>query len=110
MAEETKNLKTADSPELDKAKEKEKAKNGKDKNEKPGDKSGKPVKEKVKLSVRFKKFIRDYRSEIKKIVWPTKDQVIKNTGVVVFVIIVVAAFVGVLDLLFGLGIKALANI
>ena len=85
MAEETKNLKT-------------------------NEKSNKPVKEKVKLSVRIKKFFKDYKSEIKKIVWPTKQQVIKNTSVVVFVIVVIAAFVGVLDLLFGFGIRALANL
>ena len=74
------------------------------------EKSNKPAKEKVKFSVKFKKFIRDYKSEIKKIVWPTKQQVIKNTSVVLFVIIIIATFVGVLDLLFGFGINAIARL
>jgi len=91
MAEETKNLNN-------------------EKNEKVPEKSIKPAKEKVKLGARIKKFFKDYKSELKKIVWPTKQQVIKNTSVVVFVIIVIAAFIGVLDLIFGLGIKALANL
>ena len=65
------------------------------------DKSGK---EKIKLVDRIKKFFRDYKSEMKKIVWPTRAQVIQNTGVVVFCIMVIAVIVGVLDLAFGTGI------
>jgi preprotein translocase subunit SecE len=67
-------------------------------------------KEKMKLGARIKKFFRDYRSELKKIVWPTRPQVIKNTGVVLVAIIFVAAVVGVLDLVFGLGISALGRL
>ena len=67
-------------------------------------------KEKVKLGTRLKKFFKDYRSEIKKIVWPTRAQVIKNTGIVLVAIIFIAAIVGVLDLVFGLGINALSSL
>ena len=67
-------------------------------------------KEKKKLGSRIKKFLKDYKSEIKKIVWPTRNQVIKNTGVVLVAIIFVAAVVGVLDLIFGLGINALSGL
>ena len=74
------------------------------------EKKGAPAKEKMKLGARIKKFIKDYRSEIKKIVWPTRQQVIQNTGVVLVAIIFVAAIVGVLDLVFGLGINALSAI
>jgi len=61
-------------------------------------------KEKMKLGARIKKFFRDYRSEMKKIVWPTRSQVIQNTGVVLISIIFIAAVVGLLDLAFGTGI------
>ena len=67
-------------------------------------------KEKMKLGARIKKFWKDYQSELKKIVWPTRPQVIKNTGVVLAAIIFVAAIVGVLDLLFGLGVNALSGL
>jgi len=68
------------------------------------DKSGKV---KMKLGERIKKFFREYRSEMKKIVWPTKSQVIQNTGVVLISIIFIAAIVGILDLAFGTGIISL---
>ena len=70
-------------------------------------KIGKDGKEKLKLGARIKKFFRDYRSEMKKIVWPTRPQVIQNTGVVLIAIIFVAAIVGILDLAFGSGVIGL---
>jgi len=65
--------------------------------------AGKDGKEKMKLGARIKKFLKDYKSELKKIVWPTRAQVIQNTGVVLVAIIAVAIVVGLLDLLFGTG-------
>lgn len=44
------------------------------------------------------KFLRELKSEIKKVVWPTKKQVINNTGVVFAVMAVTAVFVSVLDI------------
>ena len=73
------------------------------KNTKPV-KTGKDGKEKMKLGARIKKFFRDYKSELKKIVWPTRPQVIQNTGVVLIAITFIAAVVGVLDLAFGTGV------
>ena len=70
----------------------------------------KPAKEKVKLGERIKKFIKDYRSELKKIVWPTRAQVVKNTGVVLIAIVFMSIVVGLLDLLFGYGLQGLAGI
>ena len=70
-------------------------------------KTGKDGKEKMKLGARIKKFFRDYKSELKKIVWPTRPQVIQNTGVVLIAIIFVAAIVGLLDLAFGTGVISL---
>ena len=80
------------------------------KNAKPAklDKSGK---EKMKLGERIKKFLREYKSEMKKIVWPTRAQVIQNTGVVIVAIMFIAVIVGLLDLAFGTGvINALGKI
>ena len=72
-------------------------------------KKGKDGKEKMKLGARIKKFFKDYRSEMKKIVWPTRTQVIKNTGVVLTAIIFIAAVVGLLDLIFGTGLIRLLS-
>ncbi|MCL2159384.1 MAG: preprotein translocase subunit SecE [Oscillospiraceae bacterium] len=68
------------------------------------DKDGK---EKVKFGEKVKKFFRDYRSEMKKIVWPNRSQVIQNTGVVIVAIMFIAVIVGLLDLAFGTGVISL---
>ena len=73
-------------------------------------KDGREKTEKTGIAAKIKKFIKDYRSEMKKIVWPTRPQVIKNTGVVLVAIIFVAAIVGVLDLIFGMGINAISGL
>ncbi len=45
------------------------------------------------------KFFRDLRSEFKKVVWPSKQQVFNNTLVVLVTMIVLGAFVAGLDTL-----------
>ena len=76
------------------------------------DKAVKPPekKEKVKLGERIKRFFRDYKSEMKKVVWPTRAQLIKNTGVVLFAVIFMAVIIGILDTVFGFGISMLTNV
>lgn len=50
---------------------------------------------------RVVRFFREYKSEIKKIVWPGPKSVVKNTVVVLIMCLLVGAFVWLLD--FGLG-------
>lgn len=45
-----------------------------------------------------KKFFRELRSELKKIVWPTWSQVLKNTAIVAVCVLVVGVFVWVFDI------------
>ena len=71
---------------------------------------GKDGKEKMKFGARVKKFLKDYRSELKKVVWPTRSQVIKNTGVVLVAILFIAVLVGILDYAFGQGIRVISNL
>lgn len=47
------------------------------------------------------KWFRDFRSECKKIVWPTRKQVVNNTLVVIAVAVVVCILVYVMDVSFG---------
>jgi len=77
---------------------------------KSANKPAKDGKEKMKFIDRIKKFFKDYKSEIKKIVWPTRKDVFQNTGVVLVAIVCVAIIVGILDLVFGLGVKGLGGI
>jgi len=55
----------------------------------------------------FKHFFVGYKSEWKKIVWPTFKQVRNNTIVTIAMIFLVGIFIWVLDFLLGLGLKEL---
>lgn len=43
------------------------------------------------------RFFKDLKGEMKKIVWPSKKQIINNTGVVIVFVIIAAIAVGGLD-------------
>jgi preprotein translocase subunit SecE len=45
-------------------------------------------------------FLKEVRQELKKVVWPTKKETMKLTAVVIFVSVVVAIFIGILDFIF----------
>lgn len=47
------------------------------------------------------RWMRELKSEIKKVVWPTPKQVIKNTLVVIATVLVVGVFVWTIDLAFN---------
>lgn len=46
----------------------------------------------------LKKYWKDLKSEFRKVVWPTKKQVINNTGVVLVTMAVVGVFIWALDI------------
>ena len=50
---------------------------------------------------------RDTVSEMKKVVWPSKKQIINNTVVVAVVVVVAAVLIMVLDAVFGFGLNLL---
>lgn len=57
--------------------------------------------EKLTIPKRIIRFFRDYKSEIKKIVWPGWKEVAKNTIIVLIMCVLVGAFIWLVD--FGLG-------
>ncbi|WP_295207941.1 preprotein translocase subunit SecE [Ruminococcus sp.] len=65
-------------------------------------------KEKKKGGIR--KYFRELKAEIKKVVWPTRQQVTKNTGVVLTVMVVMALFLFGVDSGLGAAIKAILKI
>jgi len=56
--------------------------------------------EKLSIPKRIVRFFRDYKSEIKKIVWPGWKDVAKNTLIVIAICVIIGLFVWVVD--FGL--------
>ena len=68
----------------------------------------KPAKDKKKG--RMKEAWRGFRSEIKKVVWPSWKQVLKNTGIVLVVVLICAIMIGALDFAFRTGFDALTQL
>ncbi len=48
-----------------------------------------------------KRWFRDFRSELKKVNWPTGKELFNNTAVVLMVVVVVSVLIFILDLAFG---------
>ncbi len=63
-----------------------------------------------KFREKVKKFFSDYKSELNKITWSSKDDVRKNTITVVVVIIVLVIVIALLDFIFLSGIEALSHL
>ena len=72
------------------------------------EKPKKPAKEKKKG--RLKEAWRGFKSEVKKVVWPSWKQVLKNTGIVLGVVLICAIMIAALDYAFGTGIASLAKL
>ncbi len=53
------------------------------------------------------RYFRELRSELKKVVWPTPQQVLKNTLIVLACVLVVGVFIWVFDFAAQIGIDAL---
>ena len=55
------------------------------------------------------KYFKDLKSEFKKVVWPTKKQVVNNTTVVLVTILLIGVFVGAFDTIGGWVLKMILN-
>ena len=53
------------------------------------------------------RYFRELRSELKKVVWPTPKQVLKNTLIVIGCVLVVGIFVWAFDFVAGQGVGLL---
>ena len=65
---------------------------------------------KASLGTRMKKFFKDTKSELKKVTWPTKEQLIHNTGVIIVFIIIIKIILSLLDVAFSQVFRLLTNI
>ncbi|MGB9706893.1 MAG: preprotein translocase subunit SecE [Microgenomates group bacterium] len=45
-------------------------------------------------------FLKEVRAEMKNVSWPSKEETIRLTGIVIGISLIVATFVGILDFLF----------
>jgi len=50
---------------------------------------------------RFKKFLREVKAELKKVSWPTKQELLSNTGIVFIAVVIVVILIWVMDATFA---------
>lgn len=55
---------------------------------------------KKEVSKNKKSFAKDFKAELKKVIWPTPKQLVNNTVAVITIVLITAAIVFVLDLAF----------
>ena len=58
----------------------------------------------------IRRYFRELRSELRKVVWPTPRQVLKNTLIVLACVVIVGAFIWIFDYVAGLGISSLLKL
>jgi preprotein translocase subunit SecE len=91
----------------EKAAKKAKIKAAKEAAKNVAQKEGKP---KLGLFAKIAKFFRDYKSEFNKLVWPTRQQLVKNSSVVLVSVIVSSAALALLDWGLDQGVQAIYNL
>jgi preprotein translocase subunit SecE len=47
---------------------------------------------------KVKQFLKEVKTELKKVVWPTRKDTIASTSVVLILVIIIALFLGLVDL------------
>ncbi|MDD2334742.1 MAG: preprotein translocase subunit SecE [Mesotoga sp.] len=58
---------------------------------------------------KFWKFLSEVKSEVKKVTWPNREQMISSTGAVLVILIAAGAFLALLDVIFTNAIGSLLN-
>ena len=48
---------------------------------------------------KLKGFVVESQFELRKVVWPTRDETVKTTGIIIFVVIVLSLLLGLIDLI-----------
>ena len=52
-------------------------------------------------------FVREVIAELRKVIWPTRKELITYTGVVIVFVLIMAGIIALLDYVFGRGVLAL---
>ena len=74
-------------------------------------KDKKPEKQKKpSIFARIGKWLKDMKSELKKVQWPTRKQTVNNTLIVIACVIVVGVFIWIFDYLAGSVIDIIINL
>jgi preprotein translocase subunit SecE len=69
-----------------------------------------PARPKVNVGAAIAKWFREMRSELKKVIWPTKETTAKNSLVAISVMVAAGVLIGAFDQLALLIVRTLINI
>ncbi|MDG2395489.1 preprotein translocase subunit SecE [Candidatus Thioglobus sp.] len=58
---------------------------------------------------RLSTFIKETKIELRKVVWPTRDETVKTTGMIMVAVIIVAIFLWIVDSFFSWMVQLLTN-
>lgn len=56
------------------------------------------------------RFIREFKGEFKKIIWPSRKSLIRQTGTVLFITVIVGLIIAGYDFLIGAGVTFITNL
>jgi len=59
---------------------------------------------------RFIHFAKETRIELRKVVWPTREETIKTTGMIMVAVVIVAIFLWIVDAFFTWGVRAISSL
>ena len=57
---------------------------------------------------RFLHFLRETRIELRKVIWPTREETAKTTGIIMIAVVVVAIFLWIIDAFFTWGVQSIS--
>lgn len=58
---------------------------------------------------RFNNFLLETKIELRKVVWPTRDETVKTTGMIMVAVVIVAIFLSIVDAFFTWAVQLLTN-
>ena len=59
---------------------------------------------------RFVHFLKETRIELRKVVWPTRQETAKTTGIIMIAVVIVAIFLWIVDAFFTWGVQSISSI
>ena len=59
---------------------------------------------------RFVHFLKETRIELRKVVWPTREETLKTTGIIMIAVVIVAIFLWIVDAFFTWGVQSISSI
>jgi preprotein translocase subunit SecE len=64
---------------------------------------------KAPQGVRLSNFTKETKIELRKVVWPTRDETVKTTGMIMVAVVIVAIFLWIVDAILTWAVQLLTN-